>query len=1266
MQIRHKTNLFMKKCISLLFLLSFLSSAMAQLSGTYTIGGKSADYSTFNDAAADLKGKGVSGPVVMKVRTGVYNEQVIIGSINGVSSTNTITFRPDTIGVSNPLIVYAPTGSSDNYTVSVDNGKHLIFSYLKLQTGGTIYSTVLKLVHTCDSNTFDHCTFTGGITTNLSTSSSTIYNTNGNSNPVTNTTFQDCDIWYGVYGIYWHGGTASTAYEKGNRFIGNRIMDFYYVGFAAYYQEDFVAYNNLMYDSSTSQTSYGFRHFYSIGRSEIHDNQIVSNAQVSTIMLDLFNVENFDSTNPSRIYNNQISQVNPYTYKNAYGLSSNNCRNMVIAYNSILILGGSNGRGMTFNADTTGTYGNVDVLNNNIVNYGPGFAHGVGTGAVSIGYIRKMDHNNLYSSGIVFSSHGNTDCLTFEDWKKTSGFDSSSVNVDPGYTSVYDLHISELALNRAAVPVSFVKYDLDGETRDSQYPDIGVDEIFPPKNDIAVVDINTSRIPGCADDSSEVIVTVRNLGENTQSKFDITLEIMGIDTSTKTFSGTLKSNESNQIIFSGVNTLPGGKLDIIAWTDLSGDLNNGNDTLSKVTYVSRIPSDPVPVHDTVCTNGLGILSAMHDPGITLSWFASPTSGKSLSEGDNFFVSKMKRDTTFWVSGHSDPASDSLEAGTTSGTGCKGGIMFELKSDKTIVLTDFSTFFPNTGNNPVSIYYRRGSISGVRTDPSQWNFLDTGNISVSNGTVEMKLGFNLDITLEADSIYGFYITGNVGYAGGTSTFSNGLLTLSSTTGLCSYFGDTIPNQKFSGKVYYKRGLQCESGRIPVHVHVFTPMYPDLGMDTGYCAGETFSLTLDAGGSFVSYLWDDGSSKRYRQVNQKGLYEVQVQDVNGCYALDDVTISEYTAPMVNIGNDTFACTGTFIGFDMFAPPGYTYLWSDGSKAQATHANGIGVYSVTVTDSHGCATVDSLVINPLPGVTLNLGPDISYCSGKTPNIVLHAGGGHAYYYWNNGQTDSTLRIFTKGVYSVEVENSNGCKGMDSVEIIELPLPDVDLGDDYGYCMRNGLHNVLDAGVGYDTYLWNDGSGQQTITVNSEGEYRVVVTDTNGCLNSDTITITEYQDPVVNLGSDLILNPASAISETLDAGSGFAGYKWNDGTMSSSLHVVSEGEYSVIVTDDNGCTASDTVVVRYWKTTGMAVSGTSGVSIYPNPSRGMLNFYNETGDRLFVELIGIDGRVLKSFMLFGRENQIDLDDCASGIYTMRISGDQSSSTLRIALNRD
>lgn len=131
--------------------------------------------------------------------------------------------------------------------------------------------------------------------------------------------------------------------------------------------------------------------------------------------------------------------------------------------------------------------------------------------------------------------------------------------------------------------------------------------------------------------------------------------------------------------------------------------------------------------------------------------------------------------------------------------------------------------------------------------------------------------------------------------------------------------------------------------------------------------------------------------------------------------------------------------------------------------------------------------------------------------------------------------------------------------------------LGSDTTLCSSAGL--LLDAGSGFTTYLWSDGTMAQTLTTSGSGTYWVQVTIGGNCSVSDTIEVIESPAPSVTLPADT--NFCSGDSLEIVATSMANNYLWNTGAISSSIFVSQSGTYSVTVTSGIGCTDSDTIVI-------------------------------------------------------------------------------------------
>jgi gliding motility-associated-like protein len=299
---------------------------------------------------------------------------------------------------------------------------------------------------------------------------------------------------------------------------------------------------------------------------------------------------------------------------------------------------------------------------------------------------------------------------------------------------------------------------------------------------------------------------------------------------------------------------------------------------------------------------------------------------------------------------------------------------------------------------------------------------------------------------------------------------------------------------------------------------------------------------------------------------GWYWVEVTAWGGCSSTDSIYIGYYPPVELDLGNDTTLCEGG--GYLIDAGAGYTsYQWQDSTTSQMYQVNNTGIYWVTVTDANGCTATDTVNVIISEAVNVSLGNDTTVCSGD--NYQLEPGQGYTGYLWQDSTINSIFQVIQSGLYWVIVTDENGCQGIDSVNITVEPSPAIDIGNDTIVCEIGEIQ--LDAGAGYISYHWQDGSTQQTYTVTQSGIYWVEVTGSNGCTGNDTIHVGLSPAVQVSLGPDTTL--CSDQEYILQPGSGFISYQWQDGSSGEAYIIIQSGQYWVSVTDINGCTGQDTV---------------------------------------------------------------------------------------------
>ena len=306
--------------------------------------------------------------------------------------------------------------------------------------------------------------------------------------------------------------------------------------------------------------------------------------------------------------------------------------------------------------------------------------------------------------------------------------------------------------------------------------------------------------------------------------------------------------------------------------------------------------------------------------------------------------------------------------------------------------------------------------------------------------------------------------------------------------------------------------CNSAATTTEVVINGLPQPVITGDNTFCTG--FSSTLDAGTGYAGYLWSNGSTNQTIQVFSSGTYDVIVTDQNGCTGLASVNVTETPSLTPVISGNLNFCEGSSTILD--AGPGYiSYEWSTGETSQTISVTTEGNFGVIVMDSDGCSGSANIttVINTNPVVMI--GGSTTYCIGGF--TVLDAGSGYSSYMWSDNSTSQSITVSTPGIYSVDVVDVNGCTGSGSVTITESTSLSPVITGSNAFC-ENG-NTTLNAGSGFASYLWSNGSTSQNLIVNMTGTYTVTVSDGQGCSGESSIAVVEVMPPTAQLRTDTIL---------------------------------------------------------------------------------------------------------------------------------------------------
>jgi gliding motility-associated-like protein len=359
--------------------------------------------------------------------------------------------------------------------------------------------------------------------------------------------------------------------------------------------------------------------------------------------------------------------------------------------------------------------------------------------------------------------------------------------------------------------------------------------------------------------------------------------------------------------------------------------------------------------------------------------------------------------------------------------------------------------------------------------------------------------------------------------------------------------------------------------------------------GACDGIATATPTSGTGPYT-YSWSSGGTAATETGLCPGSYTCAITDANGCTGNTSVTITQPSIVLATSAGTNVSCYGGSNGTAFVNPSGgtgaYTFSWapSGGNAATATNL-AAGTYTCTVADANGCTTTTSLTITEPPAFTASaVGTDIS-CFGGTngsATVSTNGGSGGNVYSWSpSGGSLATENNLAAGTYTCTVTDVAGCIATSSITLTEPPAlvlaPSALPATCFSAC-DGQLDVVTNGGVQPYNFSWNTGCTTPACTNICAGSYSITVTDANGCTATNSVTVTEPTAIAQNLSSTPANCNASdgTASTVVNGGTGPYNFNWQPGNGTTSLYSnIPAGQYTVTVTDANGCISVDSVVV-------------------------------------------------------------------------------------------
>lgn len=380
-----------------------------------------------------------------------------------------------------------------------------------------------------------------------------------------------------------------------------------------------------------------------------------------------------------------------------------------------------------------------------------------------------------------------------------------------------------------------------------------------------------------------------------------------------------------------------------------------------------------------------------------------------------------------------------------------------------------------------------------------------------------------------------------------------------------------------------GNQCTISMDDLEIDGDPPILLDIEVQDIECSDEDTGSILvwaEGGSPPFTYEWNTGQTDSAIHNLAVGEYHITVTDADGCMVTASATVGRSLPISLIINTQDIACAGQENGIAKAEVGGglspYFYTWNTGATGSSIVNLAPGTYSLTITDSAGCTTSDTVeIISPDTLRAIPSFMDIS-CFGETDGkaSVSVTGGVPPYEYaWGNGGTDSLIQNLPAGIYGVVVRDAMDCIVTTSITISKPPPLTLSLIIENIPCEGNSsglVNSIMTGGVAPYSYLWSNGDTTAVLMDVPSGTYVLRVTDASGCSIEASATLNATPGLVLSLEQQDVLcfgQNNGVLEAVVTGGLEPLSYQWSTGNTNTKIANLSPGSYGLTVTDNNGC---------------------------------------------------------------------------------------------------
>ena len=751
--------------------------------GEYFVGGANPDFVSISEAVNNLKIYGVCGPTRIIIRDSIYEEQVELNDIPGLSNVNTLEFVADQNNAGPVRITYSPLSSIDNYTVRLINASHITLDSLEITSGGSTYSRAIVFERENDSITISNCSIIGYENATTSTSASLIYM--GNYDELNNSSIKHNTFQYGSNSLELKG--LVDFHSEGLEIENNKFENYYYQGIYLSYQ-----YNaNIISNDFESNSTYSFLYHSYLFRSnniKFKRNNIYHEEGAGYgVYLSSSGSLNGDSTIVS---NNMVSLNSGNTSNSPCGIYISANGDEQIINNNVLVGGGTSSRAL-YVSQVSGN--GATIKNNSLVNLGAGYAfyHS------NYNYTFNMDYNNLYTNGanLAYADYGLADLAA---WQARYGDDSNSVSINPIYKSVNDLHVERPTLHAKGIFIPGHSEDFDGDVRMAGLVEIGADERNFIANDAGLDSIVIDN--NCPFNTAKIKVRLVNYGTSPLTSATINLSIATnggsyVNQTPFNFSGNLPSAGDTVIEIGSTSVSLEAQYDIKSFTSLvngQADVSNDNDSIelssgAKFTgtyFIGGASPDFVDLKS--------VIDAMKVRGVCGAVTLNVRSGTYPDQLDLSNIDGLSISSKLVI--QKDPSSASNPVITYGGQKVNQNFTIGLSNVEYVRFKHLDISAKSTSgtyNSAINFY---GDLSNIIIDSCNISALGISSNSNSSAIYKSSASNVSDLTISNSTIsggsYGIYLFGSSSNKDYNCSFTNNNIVDFYYKGIYVYYSDSI--------------------------------------------------------------------------------------------------------------------------------------------------------------------------------------------------------------------------------------------------------------------------------------------------------------------------------------------------------------------------------------------------------------------------------------------------------------------------------------------